>query len=59
MYHTQINRPWLLIFLTDIRFDYLRERFITSLIALNNIACPLVNGDQVIVFIEYNQVVLI
>jgi hypothetical protein len=59
MHHTQINRSWFLIFLGDIRFDYLRKGFIAGLISLNNITRPLVNGDQVIVFVEYKQVVFI
>ena len=55
MYNTEENGSRLIILLLDIGFHLFRKWQISSFVTLNNFRGSLINYDNVIIFVEYNQ----
>lgn len=55
MRHAQENLTGLMVFVLDIRLDGLAQRRVTRLIALHDLVAGLVDGYDMIVFVEYGH----
>ena len=55
----QKHRTGLLVFLLDILFHRLRQRFVAGLVALHDLSASLRHDDQMVVFIYYFHISLL
>ena len=53
MHHTEKHVAGLVVRLLDIGFHRLGERFVARLVALYNLSAPLVDDDDVVIFVDY------